>query len=424
VNRPLLALLLVAGGCGSEAPPPTEEEALARERAARDAKLTGVRAKAYGSVRNAIPEGELQVKSATVNTSEMAGLFAASYLLAGQRHLALFEVSRAKEEEIPEEARAGLYLTRGFVYSSLGWPRLAKAEFEHASPSPEDRSDRAAEIRKAMHYGSVFLHLKSKDHRAAAKEVTAVQDVFAGDAVGELLLALAHADQGDFGKAAESLDRSAAATPALAERLRGLAKELREAKDPLGLAHREVSKRLGASLAFGGAALRAKYDAALDKVREKAKALAPKEEAPWGEDYRRSIGPLRGIIGSDAKVEVFRLGQPDIASSDWRDYPKWPVTEGPIVPDAETRLRLASILLEPESFGSPPKPCEPSPGVKVRYVGPKETAELYFCFECLMVFTYKDRAPLGDENFDPAKDPLVEIVKRLFPKDSVIQKLK
>ncbi len=277
----LLSLLVVAAGCGKEAPA-TEEEALARERGERDAKLTGMRAKAYGSVRSAIPEGELQVKSATVNTSEMAGLFAAAYLLGGQRHLALFETARVKEEEIPEEARAGLYLTRGFVYSSLGWPRLAKAEFDRAAPSSEDRSERAAEIRKAMHYGSVFLHLKSKDHRAAAREVTAVPEVFAGDPVGELLLALAHADQLELGKAAESLDRAAAGAPALAERLRGLSKELREAKDPLGLAQREVSKRLGASLAFGGAALRAKYDAALEKIREKAKSLARKEEFAEG----------------------------------------------------------------------------------------------------------------------------------------------
>ncbi len=281
MKRVLLCLLLLPAACSREEPPPaTEAEALERERKAREAALTGVRAKAYGSVRGAIPEGELQVKSATVNTSEMAGLFAASYLVAGHRHLALFEVGRVKEEEIPEEARAGLFLTRGFVYSSLGWPRLAKAEFERAAPPPDDLSDRAREIRRAMHYGSVVLHFKSKDHRAAAKEVTAAREIFEGDPVGELLLALAQADQGDFKRAAESLDRAATASPALKERLSRLSRELREAKNPLGLATEEVSKRLGASAAFGGAALRAKYDAALEKIREKAKALAQKEDFP------------------------------------------------------------------------------------------------------------------------------------------------
>ncbi len=279
MSRLLATVLLVTSGCSREDPPPaTEAEALEKETRDRDAKLSGVRARAYASVRDRIPEGELQVKSATVNTSEMAGLFAASYLLGGQRHLALFETARVKEEEIPEEARAGLFLVRGFVYSSLGWPRLAKAEFERAAPPSEDPSGRALEIRKAIHYGSVLLHLRSKDHRAAAREVTAVRELFEGDAVGELLLALAHADQGEIGKAAEALDRSATAAPALAERLRGISRELREAKDPAALALREVSRRLGDSVAFGGAALRTKYDAALEKVRAKAKDLAERDE--------------------------------------------------------------------------------------------------------------------------------------------------
>lgn len=273
-------VLILAIGCRKAPPPPaTEDEALAGERKARDAELVSLRAKAYGTVRGAVPDGEITVKGQNVNTSEMAGLFAVAYILTGHKHLAFYEIVRVKDEDVPEEGRVALYLVRGYCYSSLGWRRLAKLEFERAAPPGEDRSSRAAEIRKILHYGMVYLYLKEKDHKAAADEVMSARDVFEGDPVGELCIALAHAELGEYGKAAEALDKAIASgrfDEATTRQMREISRELREAGNPLGLLWKLLLKRCRESEVFGGEKLRARYAAALDAILEKAKGLAEK----------------------------------------------------------------------------------------------------------------------------------------------------
>ncbi len=238
--RRLAAALLLLAAC-SKPKPETEEEAIARERRERDAMATGLRAKAYALARDQVPEGEVAVERRTVNASERAALFAVAYALSGSPRLAVFELARVKDDEVPAEERAALHVVRGYGYSQHGWKRLSHQEFMKAV--------------------------------AASAEIMAARDVLEGGPVGELCIALAHAEHGDYEKAADEIDKALARgtfDPATAEKLKSISKELREAKNPMGLLWRLLLER--ARDAFANE----RYEGALAKVREKAKGIVEK----------------------------------------------------------------------------------------------------------------------------------------------------
>lgn len=133
-------------------------------------------------------------------------------------------------------------------------------------------------------------------------------------------------------------------------------------------------------------------------------------------------GPLTGVLESPTRIEAFRINMPE--GKEGAAYTDWPVSSGPVVLDGAIGKELSAILLDPRSYSTAPKPCEPRPGVKVRWWSGARRVEMVFCFECATLWVYSDAGRGVQREFDPAGKRLVAVMKRIFPKDPQIQALK
>lgn len=70
------------------------------------------------------------------------------------------------------------------------------------------------------------------------------------------------------------------------------------------------------------------------------------------------------------------------------------------------------------------KPCGPMPGVTIRFIRDGRSVDVALCFECNIWQFYDGDRYLFGEDFDPIEQPLIDLVKSLFPDDPVIQGLK
>ena len=138
--------------------------------------------------------------------------------------------------------------------------------------------------------------------------------------------------------------------------------------------------------------------------------------------HQSTIGPIKDLVDSDAQVQAFRISHP-VDPVDG-GYPLWPEISGPVAPNRTMARRLVVALLDPANFGSPSKACSVSPGVKIRFSKANGKADIFFCFECLILVTYRNDERKGLDNFDPGRDEFVDIVKQLFPNDPVIQAMR
>jgi hypothetical protein len=134
-----------------------------------------------------------------------------------------------------------------------------------------------------------------------------------------------------------------------------------------------------------------------------------------------SWGPLQSTLEKATQVEAFRIGRPDGKEP---PYPDWPVVSGPVALDASMSRELVTLLLDPKSFSDNPKPCEPLPGVKVRWRLDSREVQVVFCFECSTLWYYSSEKRRDQREFDPVEKKLVSFMKKAFPKDPEIQALK
>lgn len=97
---------------------------------------------------------------------------------------------------------------------------------------------------------------------------------------------------------------------------------------------------------------------------------------------------------------------------------------GPVaIPDAE-RVQLQEVLSDVNSFGwDYAKGCLPTPGVRLQFSDGEITIDVLLCFECDILGTFENGSLVGGEDFDEARPKILEIVKRLFPDDKIIQSL-
>jgi hypothetical protein len=133
-------------------------------------------------------------------------------------------------------------------------------------------------------------------------------------------------------------------------------------------------------------------------------------------------GPFRSVLESSAQIEAFRIKMP--VGNENAAYTDWPVARGPVDVDVVTGRQLATILLDPKSYSDTPKPCEPMPGIKLRWVDGTRRVEIVFCFECSTLYLYSGEGQRVQREFDPAEKALVAIMKRIFSGDPQIQRLK
>ena len=146
-------------------------------------------------------------------------------------------------------------------------------------------------------------------------------------------------------------------------------------------------------------------------------------DARFGQVWSGSQDVLRNAT----RVEASLLVVPDGPSGKpgEPDYWSWPRKGAPVTLDAATAQRIKDLLLDEKSYyRGPPKKCLPMPGVQMRFDRGTSSASVLFCLECRILFVRGPGGQVGMDDFDPAAPALLEIVKKLFPADPVIQRLR
>lgn len=84
---------------------------------------------------------------------------------------------------------------------------------------------------------------------------------------------------------------------------------------------------------------------------------------------------------------------------------------------------ITKLLSDENSYAwpSPNKKCEPKPGVLIVFEKGDQKVSARFCFECQIVLFGEVKQTQAD--FDPINKKLITLMKEIFPKDEVIQKL-
>jgi len=86
--------------------------------------------------------------------------------------------------------------------------------------------------------------------------------------------------------------------------------------------------------------------------------------------------------------------------------------------------RFQEILQNPGTYVfDAAKACLPNYGVRLQFAADDKTVDVEFCFECNILLVLQDGKPVGGEDFDHARAPLVALCKELLPDDAEIQAL-
>lgn len=137
-------------------------------------------------------------------------------------------------------------------------------------------------------------------------------------------------------------------------------------------------------------------------------------------------------IARRTRVEAFRVdpnwqgeSDPEKAAEEHdRKFAGYSILSGPIDVEKKTANALAMILADPATYDwESAKGCEFQPGVGIRFIAADSSTEILFCFSCDELQILRDGKSVGHEDTDTARAELVEIVKKIFPDDKVIQGL-
>ncbi|MBV8881647.1 MAG: hypothetical protein JO332_16945 [Planctomycetaceae bacterium] len=93
--------------------------------------------------------------------------------------------------------------------------------------------------------------------------------------------------------------------------------------------------------------------------------------------------------------------------------------------DAPAQRMLTGILRDPASFSETPKACVPVPGVKLRFNrSGAPPVWVFICFDCAELFVYESMLWREHKEIDPCVAALAAVLKKVFPRDPLIQSLK
>ncbi|MHC4606425.1 MAG: hypothetical protein ACYTAF_05775 [Planctomycetota bacterium] len=194
----VLACLLL-GACGGEDAPETPLQKQQREWK----EISGeFRAKGYRQARSLVPKSAIKGARPVERTLAIALFFS----VAGQKRLALYEMSRIPEEEVPEDRLPEYHLLKGIICVTWEWPHLAEAEFRASVPEDTEEKEkdlRAKQLRAASHLGLAAVHLYREEPDRASAELIRAEDLIGKAPAGQALLAVSYAEKGDGEKAAE-----------------------------------------------------------------------------------------------------------------------------------------------------------------------------------------------------------------------------
>lgn len=155
--------------------------------------------------------------------------------------------------------------------------------------------------------------------------------------------------------------------------------------------------------------------------------LAALGGTPFGRD-------IDAIVAAPESVEAWRtVGSLHSDTAVPNDYYKR--SGKGILVSTNLAAALSKAILDSKTYPHfdgpiPGKDCFPEPGVAVRFTKGKRRIDFFVCFECNIVIMFDspekepDLAQGAQADFDPGHNKLLQIVKRVFPKDRQIQALR
>ncbi len=143
---------------------------------------------------------------------------------------------------------------------------------------------------------------------------------------------------------------------------------------------------------------------------------------------KQMFGGNQGLaaVAHPLLVEAFRLG-PLPNGSDWAtatpsDYP---TVAGPIPVPAPIASQVSETLTSTRPHGvEAARGCSPRFGVRFSFHGAHDSLDVLFCFECNILWVFRNGSRTGGEGFDYVRPNFVRAVKSLFPGDEEIQDLR
>jgi hypothetical protein len=148
------------------------------------------------------------------------------------------------------------------------------------------------------------------------------------------------------------------------------------------------------------------------------RSLEPKLDAVFGNDR------VRAVIAEPEAVEVYRLG-PLPPSINWEEaeIKDYPVNGGPIALDTKTAHDLSMLLTDSRSyvFGAGPISAVYVPHVRARFSRGSSEVWIDFDLDCARLTIHQNGHAVGGGVFGYVERDVVQIMKRLFPRDREIQ---
>ena len=144
----------------------------------------------------------------------------------------------------------------------------------------------------------------------------------------------------------------------------------------------------------------------------------------FGSDASNRFGGVENsaIVAKPVSVKAWRtVGSVKSSPGDY--FEKF---GNPIIVSTNLAAHLSKVLLNESSFensSSTPKQCLLEPGIVVTFSSGKHDLDVFFCFECNVLVVKSETKEIGN-SFDPSRVELVQIMKKIFPKDPQIQSLK
>jgi len=145
-----------------------------------------------------------------------------------------------------------------------------------------------------------------------------------------------------------------------------------------------------------------------------------------GDEIDRLFG---GTVGRETvlrpeRVTAFRLKP--ILNDQVLPLDDYPIVAGPIEVPRESGDSIGSILVSHDSYSRDDwlKACIPVYGVRLSFARGDDTVDVLLCLECELLATYLNGKSVSGDDFEPACNQLLSLVKQLFPNDEQIQSLK
>ncbi|KAF0243590.1 MAG: hypothetical protein FD180_3238 [Planctomycetota bacterium] len=157
---------------------------------------------------------------------------AIAFMILGKNDIALWELEMADPAKLPnDDDRTAFHLVRGIIFSRLGMPLLAGEEINRA---PAIAGGPAAgygnELLAGIHLALGFMYLQQKDNESADREIALSIQAWPDNPVAVFLTGERLAENGEYEKAAESMEAASKGTEGewLAERIAKRARDVRD----------------------------------------------------------------------------------------------------------------------------------------------------------------------------------------------------